>query len=651
MASDDLAFATIAEIAARYRRGALSPVELTRALLGRIERFDPTLHAFVTVTAERALADARRAEAALRREEDGNPLLGIPVAYKDIYATRGIRTTAGSAVLADWVPEDDATCVTRLQRAGCVMLGKLITHEFAFGLQFPGHRFQPARNPWNLEHMPGGSSSGSAAALAAGLAHGALGSDTGGSIRGPAAFCNIVGLKPTYGRVSRAGVITLSWTLDHAGPMARTVEDCPLVLQALAGYDSADAASSREPVADYLVPLGQGIRGLRVGVPRAYFFEGVDAEVEKAFEEALATLRDLGATVTDVEIPSIQTSWAFLAILMAEAFAYHERDVRGHPELYGDVLRGRPHPGLGVRPGSAAAFTPSGGDARRPEAHRRPRHAHDAEACADVRRGVGPELRVPEEQHGALQHDGAPRARGALRLLRAGASALPPDRRTAIRRVDGAAPRPCLRAGDRVARTAPEDLSEDDHGPPAALHERRRGDVHPARHSSLSARPDPDGGHPAHPRGRRQGAERGQPSDHALPGGDGPRAGPRVRQALPRGVVGQALGRAPLDEARGHPARGQELSCRGAARRGDAGCAVRRSGAGRPTGLRQLGHPRLPEPHARRARPGHRLGPGEAPRQSDGPPLRAPRDPQGRELPLLDPARLPPRELRREPAA
>ena len=341
MTSDDLAFATIAEIAARYRRRALSPVELTRALLGRIERLDPTLHAFVTVTAEGALADARHAEAALRGDEDGNPLLGIPVAYKDIYATRGIRTTAGSAVLADWVPEDDATCVTRLARAGCVMLGKLITHEFAFGLQFPGHRFQPAKNPWSLEHMPGGSSSGSAAALAAGLAHGALGSDTGGSIRGPAAFCNIVGLKPTYGRVSRAGVITLSWTLDHTGPMARTVEDCALLLQALAGYDSADAASSREPVADYLVPLGQGIRGLRVGVPRAYFFEGVDAEVEKAFEEALATLRDLGATVTDVEIPSIQTSWAFLAILMAEAFAYHERDVRGHPELYGDVVRER----------------------------------------------------------------------------------------------------------------------------------------------------------------------------------------------------------------------------------------------------------------------------------------------------------------------
>jgi aspartyl-tRNA(Asn)/glutamyl-tRNA(Gln) amidotransferase subunit A len=189
--------------------------------------------------------------------------------------------------------------------------------------------------------MPGGSSSGSGAALAAGLAFGALGSDTGGSIRGPAAFCAIAGLKPTYGRTSRAGVVTLSWTLDHTGPMARTVEDCAVLLHALAGHDPADPASSPAPVGDYLTQLRQGIRGLRVGVPRAYFFEGADAEVEKAFEQALATLRGLGATVTDVEIPSIETSWAFLAILMAEAFAYHEHDLRAHPELYGDVLRER----------------------------------------------------------------------------------------------------------------------------------------------------------------------------------------------------------------------------------------------------------------------------------------------------------------------
>src|SRR5215813_15458306 len=207
-------------------------------------------YAFVTLTADRALDDARTAEAALRRD-DPRPLLGIPVAHKDIYCTRGIRTTGGSALLADWLPEADATCVRRWQEAGTVLLGKLITHEFAFGLQLPGHRFQPARNPWNLDHIPGGSSSGSGAALAAGLTVGALGSDTGGSIRGPAAFCGIVGLKPTYGRCSRAGVLTLSWTLDHTGPMARTVEDCALLLQPLAGHDPLDPASSRAPVDDY----------------------------------------------------------------------------------------------------------------------------------------------------------------------------------------------------------------------------------------------------------------------------------------------------------------------------------------------------------------------------------------------------------------
>ncbi len=255
MPSDDLAYAGIRELGRRFRSGALSPVELTTFQLRRIERLEPTLHAFVTVTADRALADAKAAEAAIARG-DRRPLLGIPVAYKDLYATRGIRTTAGSALLEDWVPDDDATCVTRLQDAGCVMLGKLITHEFAWGIQTPGHRFPPARNPWSRDHIPGGSSSGSGAALAAGLCAGALGSDTGGSIRGPAAFSGIVGLKPTYGRCSRAGVVTLSWTLDHTGPMARTVEDCAYQLQALAGHDPLDPASSRAPVADYLARAG-----------------------------------------------------------------------------------------------------------------------------------------------------------------------------------------------------------------------------------------------------------------------------------------------------------------------------------------------------------------------------------------------------------
>jgi aspartyl-tRNA(Asn)/glutamyl-tRNA(Gln) amidotransferase subunit A len=338
--SDEIAYATIAELGARYRKRDLSPVEVTQALLARIEKLDPILHAFVTLTADSALTEARAAEEALRRG-DARPLLGIPVAHKDIYLTRGVRTTGGSALLADWIPDEDATCVQRWRAAGTVQLGKLITHEFAFGLQFPGHRFPPAKNPWNLDHIPGGSSSGSGAALAAGLITGATGSDTGGSIRGPAAFCGIVGLKPTYGRSSRAGVLTLSWTLDHTGPMARTVRDCAFLLQPLAGYDSADPASSRAPVDDYVAPLGRDIRGLKIGVPRAYFLEEVDAEVARAFEEALETLRRLGAEVRDVQIPSLRGAHSFLLILMAEAYAYHERDIREHPELYGEVLRER----------------------------------------------------------------------------------------------------------------------------------------------------------------------------------------------------------------------------------------------------------------------------------------------------------------------
>jgi len=338
--SDAIAYATIRELGTRYRKRELSPVEVTRALLARIEKLDPALHAFVTLTPDRALADARAAEEALRRGDE-RPLLGIPVGHKDIYLTKGIRTTGGSALFADWVPDSDSTVGRRWQDAGTVLLGKLITHEFAFGLQFPGHRFQPARNPWNLEHIPGGSSSGSGAALTAGLLHGATGSDTGGSIRGPAAFCGITGLKPTYGRVSRAGVMTLSWTLDHTGPMARTVEDCAYLLQAIAGHDAADPASSTRPVDDYVGALDGSVRGLRIGVPRNYFFEDADTDNVRAFEDALGTLRKLGADVRDLQIPAFNLSRSFMLIMLSEAFAYHEQDLRLHPELYGEMLRER----------------------------------------------------------------------------------------------------------------------------------------------------------------------------------------------------------------------------------------------------------------------------------------------------------------------
>jgi aspartyl-tRNA(Asn)/glutamyl-tRNA(Gln) amidotransferase subunit A len=338
--SDAIAYGTIRELGARYRKRELSPVDVTRELLARIEKLDPALHAFVTLTPERALADARAAEEALRRGDD-RPLLGIPVGHKDIYMTRGIRTTGGSALFADWVPEQESTVVRKWAEAGTVLMGKLITHEFAFGLQFPGHRFPAARNPWNVEHMPGGSSSGSGAALASGLVYGATGSDTGGSIRGPAAFCGITGIKPTYGRASRAGVMTLSWTLDHTGPMARTVEDCAYLLQGMAGHDALDPASSARQVDDYAGALEGTVRGLRIGVPRNYFFEDVDPEVVRAFEEALGVLRKLGAEVRDLRIPAFDLAGCFVLILIAEAYAYHEQDIRTKPELYGEVLRER----------------------------------------------------------------------------------------------------------------------------------------------------------------------------------------------------------------------------------------------------------------------------------------------------------------------
>jgi aspartyl-tRNA(Asn)/glutamyl-tRNA(Gln) amidotransferase subunit A len=338
--SDAVHYTTIKELGARYRKRELSPVEVTRELLARIEKLDPALHAFVTLTPERALADAQAAEEAIRKK-DARPLLGIPIGHKDIYMTHGIRTTGGSALFADWVPDEESTVVTRWAQAGTVLLGKLITHEFAFGLQFPGHKFPAARNPWNTEHIPGGSSSGSGAALAAGFVHGATGSDTGGSIRGPASFCGITGLKPTYGRCSRAGVMTLSWTLDHTGPMARTVEDCAYLLQGMAGHDARDPASSTRDVDDYVAALDGNVRGLRIGVPRNYFFEDADADVVQAFEGALDELRRLGADVRDVTIPSFNLSRSFFLILVAEAFAYHEHDLRTRPELYGEVLRER----------------------------------------------------------------------------------------------------------------------------------------------------------------------------------------------------------------------------------------------------------------------------------------------------------------------
>src|ERR1022692_1786742 len=293
---------TIVEFAPRLRRKEISPVEVTRACLDRIEKLNPVLNAFITVTAESALEEARAAEIEISRGEWRGPLHGIPIALKDLIDTAGTRTTAASALFQDRVPTEDAEVVRRLRQAGAVILGKNNLHEFAFGGSSLVSFFGDVHNPWNAEHIAGGSSGGSAAAVAAGLCYAAIGTDTAGSIREPAALCGCVGIKPTYGRVSARGVIPLSWSMDHVGPLAATVADAAIVLQAIAGYDSGDITSPDVPVGDYVSGLGEGAKLMRVGVPRAYFFDELDDEVRAAVEQALAVIETLVADVRDVQI-------------------------------------------------------------------------------------------------------------------------------------------------------------------------------------------------------------------------------------------------------------------------------------------------------------------------------------------------------------
>jgi aspartyl-tRNA(Asn)/glutamyl-tRNA(Gln) amidotransferase subunit A len=345
MSTGDLCYLTIAEAAAGLREKKISPLELVNACLERIAAIDGKLHSFITLTADLALDQARQAEKELRQGRDRGPLHGIPVALKDLYATKGIRTTCHSAVLQDWIPDDDAMTVTKLYEAGAILLGKLGMHEFAFGGPSIDAPFPAVRNPWNIAHVTGGSSSGSGAALAAGFCYGALGSDTGGSIRNPAAHCGIVGIKPTYGRVSRHGVIPLSWSLDHAGPMARSVEDCAIMLQALAGYDAKDPASANVPVPDFRSVLKDGVKGLRVGVPRANWFSenlGVHRETQAVFDDALKTLEELGAKIIEIDgKPFSLARKANQTILVAEGYAYHEKTFQRAPQKFGSTVRRR----------------------------------------------------------------------------------------------------------------------------------------------------------------------------------------------------------------------------------------------------------------------------------------------------------------------
>jgi aspartyl-tRNA(Asn)/glutamyl-tRNA(Gln) amidotransferase subunit A len=335
---------SIAEAAKRIATKDLSPVELTKQCLARTKALQPTLNAFIQITEERALADAAAAEAVIMKGGLRGPLHGIPFGHKDIYCTKGIATTGHSKLLKDYVPTEDAMTVKKLAEAGIVLMGKLATHEFAFGGPSFDLPWPPARNPWNPDHFTAGSSSGTGAAVAAGMVLAGTGSDTGGSIRGPAALCGLAGIKPTYGLCSRAGVLPLAYSLDHTGPMAWTVEDCAILLQAMAGYDPADPASANRPVPDFRADLNKGAKGLRIGVVR--HFHETDNRCSpatlKGIDDALDFYKKSGATVRDVSLAPLQ-EWhgCNFLILVTEAYALHESWVQKQFGDYGELMRDR----------------------------------------------------------------------------------------------------------------------------------------------------------------------------------------------------------------------------------------------------------------------------------------------------------------------
>ncbi len=310
---------SISRLAPRLARREVSPVEVTAQLLQRIRERDGELHAYLLLDEAGAMAQAREAEARLGRGE-GSPLTGIPLALKDVMVTRGLRTTCASKILGNFVPTYDATVVARLRRAGAIFLGKTNMDEFAMGSSTENSAFGPTRNPWNREYVPGGSSGGSAAAVAADLCLASLGSDTGGSIRQPACLCGVVGLKPTYGRVSRYGLVAYASSLDQIGPITKEVKDAALLMAVIAGYDPQDSTSVPQAVPDYAAALGQDLQGLKIGVPREYFGSGLDPEVEAAIRSGLGTMGGLGAEILEVSLPHTEYAVAtYYLVAVAEA--------------------------------------------------------------------------------------------------------------------------------------------------------------------------------------------------------------------------------------------------------------------------------------------------------------------------------------------
>ncbi len=341
-ASNDLCFLSISEAARLIESRRLSPVELVAAHLERIERTDAALNSFITLLADDATEQAAIAEREIVAGNWLGPLHGIPIGLKDLYYTKGVRTTAGSRILRDFVPDYDSAVAERFANAGAILLGKLQMHEFALGATSVNPHDGAARNPWDTARITGGSSGGSGSAVVAGQCMGALGSDTGGSIRIPSGLCGIVGMKPTFGRVSRHGVHPLSWSLDTVGPMTRTTRDSAIILNALAGFDARDPSSANAPTEDFTARLDDGARGLRIGVPDDFFYDVIDPEIADAVSAASETLRELGATVERCRIPALEHSLAISsAILVAEAAETLFDHLRDNPELIGADVRER----------------------------------------------------------------------------------------------------------------------------------------------------------------------------------------------------------------------------------------------------------------------------------------------------------------------
>jgi aspartyl-tRNA(Asn)/glutamyl-tRNA(Gln) amidotransferase subunit A len=340
----ELCWTSMTELARMIATKKISPVEIVQAHLDRIAALDGKLKSYITVMGDSALAAAKIAEAAVQSGATLGPLHGVPVGLKDLYCTKGVKTTGGSKILADWVPEEDATVVARLASAGAIALGKLNMHEFAYGPEGLNPHYGTPWNPWDatVHRICGGSSSGSGASVAAGICPGALGSDTGGSIRLPSALCGLSGIKPTYGRVSRAGVLPLAWSMDHVGPMCRSAADCALMLAPMAGYDPRDPTTSVLPVPDYAAALTGQVKGLRIGLLRAFFLEGAGPAQRAAVEAAAKALEGQGATIEAVDLSMIgRAAAASHAVLAPEAYAYHEEWLKTRAAEYGADVRER----------------------------------------------------------------------------------------------------------------------------------------------------------------------------------------------------------------------------------------------------------------------------------------------------------------------